>query len=162
VTALAPAGLNQRPPLSQPTVLRRAQLAAKVAAPMAPVLLRPRAVRALGFRSVSSAPGAIGYADAVESVRRHAGSTGYQAALDGILGGQFARADQIGADVPVTIVRGDRDDVLPEANNENHALAPAHARWVRLPRCGHVPQWDAPGAVTRLVVQTAARAGGPA
>ena len=110
---------------------------------------------------MSAAPGAIPYDDAVESVRRHAAAPGYRAALDGILGGQFTRADQIGADVPVTIVRGDRDDVLPERNNENRALLPPHALWVRLPRCGHVPQWDAPGAVARLVVQTAARAGDP-
>lgn len=161
VTALAPAGLNHRPMLSQPRVLRQGRIAAWAAAPIAPTLLRSRAVRAVGFRSTSAAPGAIPYDDAVESVRRHAAAPGYPAALDGILGGQFTRADQIGADVAVTIVRGDRDYVLPERNHENHALAPDHALWVRLPRCGHVPQWDAPGAVARLVVQTAARAGDP-
>jgi len=106
---------------------------------------------------VSAWPAQVPYDVALEAARAQADATGYTAALDGTLGQRFDRAGSIPADVPVTAVWGDRDHVLPARTSQERSLLPAHAEWVVLPRCGHVPQWDAPGAVLRLLARTTDR-----
>lgn len=154
VTAMAPAGLwlvphRRRSPLM---VLNR-YLATRTAG-IAPHVLRTAAGRHLGFWTASYAPSALPVEVVLDAAAAVAGSTGYEAAHDGTLGRRFERAGHVPADVPVTIAFGDVDRILPSASQER-VLAPAHARWEVLRRCGHVPMWDRPNAAVRLVRETA-------
>lgn len=58
-----------------------------------------------------------------------------------------------GADVqvPCTIAFGDLDLVFP-LGTRDRSRAPAHAHWLRLSACGHVPMWDNPGKVAHLIL----------
>jgi pimeloyl-ACP methyl ester carboxylesterase len=154
VTALAPAGLWLRPSQRRNPVVRVNRAVARTTRAAQPLVLRSRAVRGLAFGSVSAWPAQVPYDVALEAARAQADATGYTATLDGTLGLRFDRADAIPAGVPVTAVWGDRDHVLPARTTQERSLLPAHAEWVVLPRCGHVPQWDAPGAVLRLLART--------
>lgn len=154
VTALAPAGLWLRPSQRRNPVVRVNRALARTTRAAQPLLLRSRAARGLAFGSVSAWPAQVPYDVALEAARAQADATGYTAALDGTLGQRFDRAASIPADVPVTAVWGDRDHVLPARTTQERSLLPAHAEWVVLPRCGHVPQWDAPAAVLRLLART--------
>ena len=60
--------------------------------------------------------------------------------------------------VPVTIVFGDDDRILPAPDNQHREAAPPGARWVVLPRCGHAPMWDAPARTVDLVDETVSAA----
>lgn len=54
--------------------------------------------------------------------------------------------------VPVTVVFGERDWILPSGSQWRLAL-PAHTRWIRQPRWGHVPMWVDPVGVARLILE---------
>jgi pimeloyl-ACP methyl ester carboxylesterase len=56
--------------------------------------------------------------------------------------------------VPVTIVFGDTDPILPAPDNQRREAAPPGARWIVLPRCGHAPMWDAPARTVELIGET--------
>jgi len=157
VTTLAPAGLWLRPSQRRNPVVRVNRVAARATRGVQPVVLRSRALRRLAFASVSAWPAQIPYDVALEAARAQTDASGYPAALDGTLGLRFDRAGSIPSDVPVTAVWGDRDHVLPARSTQERSLLPAHAQWVVLPHCGHVPQWDAPGAVLRLLDRTTDR-----
>lgn len=52
--------------------------------------------------------------------------------------------------VPVTVAFGDRDWILTASARQRAGL-PAHARWVTMKGCGHVPMWADPIGVARLM-----------
>ncbi len=54
----------------------------------------------------------------------------------------------------MTIVYGGRDRVVPRSARLRHEL-PAHTRWLEPPNLGHVPMWDDPAHVARLVLDGA-------
>jgi pimeloyl-ACP methyl ester carboxylesterase len=64
----------------------------------------------------------------------------------------FVRGAQV--PVPVCVVFGDDDRLLPSPDNTHREIAPPGARWVVLPRCGHAPMWDAPERTVELVEET--------
>lgn len=62
-------------------------------------------------------------------------------------------------DVPVTVVWGDSDRVLPQTKHE--AFFREHlpqARFIALKKAGHLPFWDAPERTADAIAQTALRA----
>jgi pimeloyl-ACP methyl ester carboxylesterase len=153
VTALAPAGFWVDDVV--PVTAHVNRWASKALAPVAPTLLKVRPLRAIGFWTASADAAAMDPQDAIDAVRAHAGARGWARALAGT---HHRRCDarDIPADIPVTIVWGDADRILPAARCESRDGAPAHARWVRLDRCGHVPMWDQPDETVRLVRETVA------
>jgi pimeloyl-ACP methyl ester carboxylesterase len=54
-------------------------------------------------------------------------------------------------EVPVTIVFGQRDRVVPVSARRRDEL-PAHTRWYEPPGLGHVPMWDDPELVARIIL----------
>lgn len=158
VTALAPAGLWLRPALRRNPVVATNWRIARATARVGPALLHSAAVRQAAFASVSARPHEIPYPVALDAAQAQATTPGFLAALDGTLGIRFDRADAVPVDVPVTVVWGDHDHVLPAPRHQERSLVPGHARWVVLDHCGHVPQWDAPGATLRLLARTASEA----
>lgn len=157
-TGLAPAGLWRRPGTRRNPLLQLNRWLALSTQPVQPLLLQSRVLRAVGFASGSARPAEIPYEIALDAARAQVRATGYLAAMDGTLGIAFDRAGDIGADVPVTAVFGDRDRILPGPRLQEQSLLPDHARWVVLPHCGHAPHWDAPGAVLRELARTTAAA----
>jgi len=57
-----------------------------------------------------------------------------------------------GIDVPVTVAFGDRDWILPKGSQRQDGL-PAHTRWVKPHRWGHVPMWIYPAGVAQLILE---------
>ena len=155
VTALAPAGLWDTTVV--PVIAHVNRWAAKVAAPLASTLMRPAALRSLGFWSASAHGATLDQATAVDAVRAHASARGWAAALSGTHRRRLD-PDAVPADVPVTIVWGDQDRMLPDPQCQKQSMAPRHARWVRLSDCGHVPMWDQPQQTIRLIEETVAAA----
>lgn len=147
VTAFTPAGLwttpRRRPPLL-PTGQQFARLAGRLPAE----LMTTRVGRTLALGATSTAPRRL----PVEIVRAAlvaiAAAPGYAAADAGIAAGAFTRAADV--QVPVTVVVGRRDRVLPAAFSLRSA-APPHARWIEWPHGGHVPTWDHPADCAAVV-----------
>jgi pimeloyl-ACP methyl ester carboxylesterase len=57
--------------------------------------------------------------------------------------------------VPVTVAFGTRDWLLTRACQRRDAL-PAHTRWLTPRGWGHVPMWDDPDGVARLILEATA------
>ena len=75
------------------------------------------------------------------------------AALNEILAKPIAFEDTISADVPVTIAWGAKDRLLPISQANVARQHVPHARFVRLPGCGHVPMTDDPDLVARVLLE---------
>lgn len=59
-------------------------------------------------------------------------------------------------EVPVTVAFGNRDWIFPRYTQYTKRL-PEHARLLSLKGCGHVPMWDNPGLVARVIESGAKR-----
>ncbi len=157
LVALAPAGLRSRPLPPGPLLLGSRAAARRLGWMVDPLLSNPVA-RRVALSSVCVRPQDLTPTLARSSVDGVARCTSYERILESACHRRFERAGQVEA--PTTIVFGDRDLILP-GGAQAHTLAPAHARWVRLDRCGHVPMWDAPRAsisvIDDLVGQVAGR-----
>ena len=151
VTALAPAGLRLRP--GEPSRLLRVNRAmARLSGRLGESLAANPVVRRVTFASGSADPAALdpGLARGVAHALRT--STAYEAMIDATRRITFVRGAQV--PVPVCVVFGDDDRLLPSPDNTHREVAPPGARWVVLPRCGHAPMWDAPERTVELVDET--------
>jgi pimeloyl-ACP methyl ester carboxylesterase len=154
VTALCPAGLwvplTERSPL-----LDGNRRLARITRPVLPLLLRTSLGRKFGFRSAVERFDLLTPSIAVDAALDQIDTAGFDEAHDGMLHRWFDRSDEIAAGIPVTIVFGDNDRMIPAATGRRREHSPAHARWITLPRCGHVPMWDAPHDTARIIRDTA-------
>lgn len=154
VTALAPAGLWQGERTATHVAhLNRAM--SRATRPVAPFLLRAKAIRAATFRTAVERGRDLPYGIALDAAIAYGAAPGFRAALAGAQHRRFERAADVKADVPVTVVFGDRDRFLPAPHCQVRDLAPAHTRWEVLWRCGHAPMWDVPRLTVDLVRETA-------
>jgi pimeloyl-ACP methyl ester carboxylesterase len=112
--------------------------------------------RSEGGRRASSGlfyahPERIPYEDAAEAFRNFAGSPGYDATFAAASSEHFEDGAAIG--VPVTLIWGKRDSLLfPWQARRALAQIPS-ARHVPLPDAGHVPTWDQPEGLVRLILE---------
>jgi pimeloyl-ACP methyl ester carboxylesterase len=151
VTALAPAGLRLRP--GEPSRLLRVNRAmARLSGRLGETLAANAAVRRVTFGSGSARPADLdpGLARGVAHALR--ASTAYEAMIAATRHITFTRGPLV--QVPVCVVFGDDDRILPAPDNTHSEVAPPGARWVVLPRCGHAPMWDAPARTVELVDET--------
>lgn len=153
VTGLAPAGLwtplRKRGPLvtlnhTMATTLR----------PAIPAILAVAPLRWALLSSGMQRPRTLSYAMAVDAAMAQVRASGFDAAIDGTINREFARADDIGENVPVTIAFGDNDRILNAARCQRRELAPAHARWDIIDNCGHAPMYDVPEITAELIRTT--------
>jgi len=153
VTAFAPAGFWDDSLI--PVVAHTNRLLARAVKPIAPTLLKSQTMRAIGFWTSSATPAQLDTQLTTEATTAHASASGWAAAL---LGTYRTNCDihDLSATVPVTIVWGDRDRILPKAHCQRPTRLPPHARWIRLSQCGHVPMWDQPQASLELIDETVA------
>ena len=159
LTALAPAGLRLVPGEPSP-VLRMNRALALGLNRYADSLVGNSLVRRITYATGTVDPAAMDPELARGVAWSLRTSTAFEAMLAGTRHLRFERRDAVR--VPVTVVWGDRDRILPFPVHQHPELAPAHCRWVILPRCGHAPMWDAVPATLRLVDETVAAGAGPA
>ena len=163
-TALSPAGFANRPE----TVLARSSLwltarAARRLAPHADTVLASRAGRALVLGQVVAHPTRVSPQDAAASVRALADAPWFDDTLRALSHASYPGGEAI--DVPVTIAWGEKDRLLLPRQAARAARAIPSARIVTLGGCGHVPTYDDPPQVTRVLLDggaDVARAGPPA
>jgi pimeloyl-ACP methyl ester carboxylesterase len=84
-------------------------------------------------------------------------SRGYDAGLTGIIGRVASCTLRIPSSIPVTIVFGDTDTVLPPSTSQSRRYLPAHGRWLEWERCGHGIQLDCPDRVVALLKEVCDR-----
>jgi pimeloyl-ACP methyl ester carboxylesterase len=149
VCALSPAGFGARRSRYTTAVLRASRLGSRALAPLAgPLCARP-AGRAALLAHAAARPWRIPAADAAETVRAFAAAPAFDRVLD--------RANEWSAGVPscpTTVAWAQRDAVLPRITHARRArrALPA-ARHLVLHGCGHVPMWDDPEQVARVLLE---------
>ena len=146
VAALSSAGFWARPlgPRASPVrTLGRALL------PIVPVLVRSRRGRRFLLRGNVARPDRVPTHAAVRLVRAYVTAPAYEPASAAMRGAVFSGIEQIR--VPVTLAWGERDRVVARPR-----ATPAGVRTVLLRGCGHVPTWDDPEQVARVLLDASA------
>ncbi|MDQ1632491.1 MAG: hypothetical protein QOC80_2463 [Frankiaceae bacterium] len=119
-------------------------------------LLRPAAVRALTLSSLVARPWRWPADDASTAWEALSAATGWDGTLGALAQGRYVPPAG-GLDVPVTLAWGAKDRLLPPRQRARvHEVLP-HARVGLLLGCGHLPMWDDPDLVARVVLTSAAR-----
>lgn len=149
VTALCPAGFWRR--TQGPLDPRRRQVL-RAARPLVPLAFLVPAVRRRALGGVMVHPERLGYRAATRIATAYAGSPGYVAVQNAMRAHRLEDGD--GIEVPVTLAWADHDRLV---GPERVPLTPT--RTVHLRDAGHVPLWDVPEEVTRLVLEDVAASG---
>jgi pimeloyl-ACP methyl ester carboxylesterase len=142
VSAIAPAGLWPRPLGGKPGVGRSI---AQAVGPALPLLLASDGARSLALSATVAHPERVPRDEAVRLVRAYADAPGYDAANAAMRAGRFASLERIR--VPVTLAWPDRDRLVGRP-----AYLPPRVRNVVLRDCGHMPMWDDPRQVARMLL----------
>jgi pimeloyl-ACP methyl ester carboxylesterase len=147
VTAIAPAGL-----WSEPLMPKRAtaRAVARTLSPLLPLVLRAQAGRRLALSASVAHPERVPYADALRLIRAYASSPGFHAVNAAMRAARFAELAEI--TVPVTLAWPDEDRIVGRPRS-----LPGNVRSVVLHGCGHLPTWDDPEQVARLLLGVPAR-----
>jgi pimeloyl-ACP methyl ester carboxylesterase len=145
-TAIAPAGLWR-----EPLVPKRSRVRA-VARALLPVLapvLRTERGRRTALAASAAHPERIPPDAALRLVRAYATAPGFQAVNDAMRASRFTRLADI--TVPVTLAWPDHDRLVRRPRS-----LPAGVRSVVLRGCGHLPTWDDPEQVARVLLDGSA------
>ena len=155
VTALAPAGMRDKPLERVSLSFRINRYLARGLRPVVPFMLRRERLRALGFARNSPVWKTWSIETCQAAADAMANSKGYDAALQGILRRVADCALRIPPSIPVTIVFGDTDHVLPPSTSQSRRYLPPHGRWIEWEKCGHGIQLDYPDRVVQLICEVA-------
>jgi pimeloyl-ACP methyl ester carboxylesterase len=151
-TGLSPAGFhNDREAVYQRALLRSAYVASPLVAPRADALMAPKLGRVLGMKAFFHRPERIPPAVAAETWRGLHGATWFPETLNAITRERFSGGDQI--DVPITIAWGEHDHLLLPRQARRAQRAIPRARVLTLRGCGHVPTYDEPEEVARVLLE---------
>jgi pimeloyl-ACP methyl ester carboxylesterase len=150
VVGLCPAGFWK-----EPLGPRRnsARAAARAMRPILPILRIP-AVRRRVLAGNIHHPERVPGADAVRLVRGYANASAYVEANRLMRGGVVGDISDIR--VPVSLAWAEFD-TLVRRKPLRDGILPDAVRQVELPGCGHVPTWDDPGLVARVVIEGTSR-----
>lgn len=157
VVALGPAGLWD-PTITPGPLISMNHVLARTLHPYIPALLRIAPLRWALVSSGVQRPITLRFDVAVEAAYAQADAVGFQAIYKGMEAQYFERAHEINASTPVTIAFGDHDRILNARHCQRRDLAPTHARWNTLWRCGHAPMFDVPDVCSDLILHTASLA----
>ncbi|MGZ4232718.1 MAG: alpha/beta fold hydrolase [Solirubrobacteraceae bacterium] len=151
VTGLSPAGFyNDREAAYARLSLKLTVRTSRWLAPRADRLCASPSIRTLAFSQVVAKPRLLGAADAAASVRALAEAPWFDDTLPAVAEDRFANGEAI--QVPVTIAWGAKDRLLlPRQGRRAVRMIPG-ARLVVLTGCGHVPTYDDPEQVARVLL----------
>lgn len=144
VTCISPAGLWRRPLGPR---LRDSQRLGRRLRPLVHGLVRTARGRRMLLGAAFARTDLIPASEARLIVDGYLDSVGYPAANHEMRAAVFEHEDRL--DVPVTIVWGQRDRVV---GRPSRTRIPPGARYLEMPTWGHVPTWDDPEGVTRLLL----------
>jgi pimeloyl-ACP methyl ester carboxylesterase len=150
VCAVSPIGFaNDREAAYARGVLTVTRVLARALAPVAEPLARPAALRAAFTAHIAARPWRIPPDDAALWTRACADARSFWDLLRDAPGW-----DVVPPACPTTIAWGDRDRLLIHSRQAPRArrLLPT-ARHVTLEGCGHVPTWDDPDRVARVILE---------
>jgi pimeloyl-ACP methyl ester carboxylesterase len=148
VTAIAPAGLWAQPLAPKPSPGRAL---ARAAAPLLPAVMASEGARRLVLAATVAHPERVPAGEALRLVRAYAAAPGYGPVNDAMRSGRFHGLDRIR--VPVTLAWPERDRLIARPRR----LPPA-VRSVVLHGCGHLPMWDDPRQVARVLLEGSGQA----
>ncbi len=151
VIALAPAGMRDKALEKIALSFRINRYLARGLRPLLPTMLKYERLRALGFARNSPVWRTWSLETCRDAAEAMASAPGYDAALQGILRRVADCALRIPSTIPLTVVFGDTDTVLPPSTSQSRKYMPAHGRWIEWERCGHGVQLDYPDRVVELV-----------
>jgi pimeloyl-ACP methyl ester carboxylesterase len=143
VTAVAPAGLWGRPLRPKPGI---GQLFARGLYPLIGLLLRIGPLRRAILSVQVADPSRVPYEDVHELLRHYARAKGLKAANDAMRAGRFTDLALI--PVPVTLAWPEFDRLVARPRQ-----LPANVRSVGLPGAGHLPMWDDPEGLAKLLLE---------
>ena len=149
--AISPAGFANRPEAigARGSLWLAVRAARRLALHAESVLARPAGRRAALSLFVAR-PAQVSPAAAAADVRGLAGAPWFDETLPTISPLGFAGGEQI--EVPVTIAWGSKDRLLLPRQARRAARAIPRARMVTLEGCGHVPTYDEPDQVARVLL----------
>lgn len=151
VTALAPAGMRDKPLEKIATSFRINRYLAVGLRPLLPVMLRYDRLRGVGFARNSPVWKQWSIETCRDAADAMAGCRGYTAAMNGLLHRDARCAARIPATIPLTVVFGDTDTILPPSTSQSRRHMPPHGRWIEWKNCGHGIQLDYPERVVALI-----------
>ena len=155
VTALAPAGMRDEPATRVKLSFKINRYLAVATRPALPLMLRSTWLRGAGLARNSPVWQTWAIETCRDAAEAMAGARGFDAALEGTIGRMASCAARIPASIPVTVVFGDTDNILPARTSQSRRHLPAHGRWLDWERCGHAIQLDYPDRVVELVREVA-------
>ncbi len=153
LTGLAPAGLWLEPASGRRPSEAQSYYLAKILKPFIKLGLNLKALRKIGYSTVSPRWQDLSYEICYDSAYAMGHATGYFPAWDAMLGKRFDA--HVPESVPVTILFGDTDNTLPFPGSQEKSLAPAHCTWLVIDECGHAPMWDHPELIAQIIKQRA-------
>lgn len=151
VVGLSPAGLWQgvRSPAHTRLILHSAHRVLRRMPRTGEAVARTRLGRTLLFALPMTSMGwRVDAGDALGVVRTFRDSAAFGATL--AASQRFTGGERIG--LPLTVAFGTRDWLLTRSCQRRDAL-PAHTRWLEPRGWGHVPMWDDPAGVARLILE---------
>ena len=153
VTALSPAGLwRQRAPRYNVITFRAYRALGRRLRRVLPFVTSNPVTRTILLWRFFGRPWAVPPGPAMEAVASFLDSPGFDAVFAAASRDRFRGGRTI--DIPVTIAWGARDALLlPWQSRFRDELSP-RVRWMTLPGCGHVPTFDDPAAVARVILET--------
>jgi pimeloyl-ACP methyl ester carboxylesterase len=158
VTAFGPAGLwKPRSPRSSEVSLWLTRRATRRFAPLLPYALRTSIGRTMFLSQQFGRPWRLTAEEAVQAACAMAATKGFDEHRKATNHARFREGQEI--DVPVTIAFGSRERLLSKRARRRDELPP-HVRWLDLPGCGHVPTWDDPTLVARVILETTGQVAG--
>jgi pimeloyl-ACP methyl ester carboxylesterase len=151
VVAICPAGFWHEPLGPRKNT---AYSLARAARPLVPLLLRSRAIRERVIATNVHRPERVPVEDAIAMVRGYGGASAYVEANNHMRAGTVG--DLSGLEVPLTIAWGEFD-ALVRSTPLKPGILPDSVRQVTLAGCGHLPTWDDPELVTRVILEGTGR-----
>jgi pimeloyl-ACP methyl ester carboxylesterase len=131
-----------------------ASTAARALEPVAPLILGNRLGRTVSSAQLIGRPWRMTAEESIGATRNLGRSPGVRAAMDGYRRWRFVPDGPLPC--PVTIAWAQHDRLLLPRQAARARRAVPGARHVILRRCGHVPTWDDPEQVARVVLDASA------
>jgi pimeloyl-ACP methyl ester carboxylesterase len=154
-TGLSPVGFwTARENAYSRAVLRASRRLARALSPLPPAVTTGSVAQTLGSWHLTSRPWRIPADAAAAAAHNLAFSPGFDPTLAGFRTWRFRDGHELGCPVTVAWAQHDRILLRRQASRARRAL-PA-ARHVTLTGCGHVPTWDDPEQVARVLLEGSA------
>jgi pimeloyl-ACP methyl ester carboxylesterase len=149
VVGICTAGFWRRAPADSSDRLNRARTTGRTLLPALRPMLSTAAGRRRALGRFVHHPERLSPGEAVKMARAYVTAPAYPQASALMRGGEIGSVEDVG--VPVTLAWAEFDQIV-RSRPLKDGLLPKRVRQVELPGCGHVPTWDDPDLVARVVL----------